>query len=312
MPGIDLFAERTPKRRRTWTLAAIPLTVLFLFIGQSPGAIAMLMLHMPLDAGVDWRSDVLLLLTFAPITVVFLLWNWLFERAGPATLGFNAHAVTRYTRGLLIGLGFAAAAVGGVWLLGGYRFEGFGAWEHPTVMTFVPIAAVFFGFVAQGAAEEVAMRGYLMQVIVSRHGIYWGIGISMILFSLLHASNIAPSKQLFMGLINIVLVGVFFSLYAILERSLWGVCAWHSAWNFLLGAGFGLEVSGQKVDVSPFLVDLQRAPAPWWITGGQFGPEGSVMTSVVLLIGIGYLIRRGALKPKPADPVGPPMQRNAR
>ncbi|WP_343685480.1 type II CAAX endopeptidase family protein [Asticcacaulis sp.] len=303
MAGTDIYEPRRPNSRRTWTWAAIVLTIVFIFLGQMPGAIALLLAGMPLDAGIDWRADALILLTFAPITVVFLLWNWLFERRGAAALGFNGQGLKRYGRGLSIGFGFAAVVVGAIWLLGGYRFEGFGAWERPAVMTFVPIAAVFVGFMVQGATEEVAFRGYLMQVVASRHGIFWGIGVSMVLFSALHAANIPPSNELVLGLTNIVLVGIFFSLYAIHERSLWGVCAWHSAWNFLLGAGFGVEVSGQALDVDPLLIDLQNTRAPWWISGGQFGPEGSIVTSAVLLAGISYLVWKGALNPKSFEPL---------
>ncbi|MDC7696114.1 type II CAAX endopeptidase family protein [Asticcacaulis sp. DXS10W] len=299
MAGIDLYAPRPAKARRTWTWAAIVLTIVFIILGQIPVVIAMTWLKMPLETGIDWRADALMLVFFAPIALIFFLWTFVFERRGIAALGFNRDGLKRYLRGLVIGFGFAAAAIAGIWLAGGYTVESLGAWGKPGLMTFVPIAAVFIGFMVQGATEEVAMRGYLMQVVASRHGIYWGIGVSMLVFSLLHAANIPPSKELLLGLTNIVLVGIFFSLYAIQERSLWGVCAWHSAWNFLLGAGFGVEVSGQNLDVLPLVTDLKSTGAAWWITGGKFGPEGSVITSLVLILGIVYLVRKGALKPQP-------------
>lgn len=97
-----------------------------------------------------------------------------------------------------------------------------------------------------------------------------------------------------MGLLNIALFGVFISLYAAREGSLWGVCGWHAAWNWLLGLGFGLEVSGQVVDAKPLIVDLTtRTEVPWWITGAAFGPEGSVVVTALLLVGSVVLIVRG-------------------
>ncbi len=299
MAGIELYAPRLAKHRRTWSVAAFMLTLLFILVlGPLPMAFLLLALKLPLVPGINWHADTILLAGFAGVAILFFLWAWLFERRSVATLGFNGDGVKRYLRGLALGLGFAAAAIGGIALLGGYRIEGAGFWAAPSLTLFIPIVAIFLGFVIQGATEEIAMRGYLMQVIASRHGIYWGIGISMLLFSALHAMNTKPSYELVMGLTNIVLVGVFFSLYAIKERSLWGVCAWHSAWNWLLGVGFGVEVSGQKLDAKPLIIDLADTGAPWWITGGTFGPEGSIVVTLILVAGIAWQVWKGALRPQ--------------
>jgi len=78
------------------------------------------------------------------------------------------------------------------------------------------------------------------------------------------------------------------------EGSLWGVCGWRAAWNWLLGLGFGLEVSGQVIDTVPLIADLTgKAGAPWWLTGGAFGPEASIVTTAVLVAGTVTLILRG-------------------
>ncbi|WP_050808268.1 CPBP family intramembrane glutamic endopeptidase [Asticcacaulis biprosthecium] len=297
MAGIELYAPRTQRHRRTWTAAAIILTLVFIVLGQVPAAIALMAAGIPLQPGVSWTGDTLLLLSFACIAILFFLWVWLFERRSLATIGFNSDFVRRYVRGLLLGLAFSGAVIGGIFALGGYTIENAGFWAAPSLSLFIPIIAIFIGFVVQGAAEEIAMRGYLMQIIASRHGIFWGIGVTTILFSLLHATNLKPSNELYMGLVNIVLVGIFFGLYAIKERSLWGVCAWHTAWNWFLGVGFGVEVSGQRLDAKPIVVDLAQSDVPWWITGGAFGPEGSVVTTVVLLAGIAWQVSQGALKP---------------
>ena len=109
--------------------------------------------------------------------------------------------------------------------------------------------------------------------------------MSSALFGLLHAGNIKPSPELAVGVANVVLFGVMIGFYAAREGSLWGICGWHAAWNWLLGLGFGLEVSGQVIQTPPLIVDLaDRTGAPWWLTGAAFGPEGSVVTTAVLLL----------------------------
>ncbi|ESQ75218.1 CPBP family intramembrane glutamic endopeptidase [Asticcacaulis sp. AC402] len=297
MAGIELYAPRTERHRRTWTWAAIVLTILFvMFLGPLPMVIPALLLKIPLQPGIDWKADTYLLAGFATTAAMFFLWVWLFERRGLATIGFNGQAISRYLRGLGLGLAFAAAVIGGIALAGGYTIESAGFWKAPSLSLLIPVVAIFFGFMIQGATEEIAMRGYLMQVIASRHGIFWGVGVSTILFSLMHALNLKPSNELYMGLANILLVGIFFGLYAVKERSLWGVCAWHSAWNWFLGVGFGVEVSGQTLDAAPIVIDLAQTQAPWWITGGAFGPEGSLLTTAVLVAGIAWQVWKGALK----------------
>ncbi|WP_443748129.1 CPBP family intramembrane glutamic endopeptidase [Asticcacaulis solisilvae] len=299
MSGFELYAPRDVRHRRTWTAAAIPLTVVFIVLATFPVAICALVLHIPLQTGVDWRADAYQLYGFIFIYGVFFLWLWAFERRGPATIGFSGPALLRYLRGLAIGGGFLVAVVGTIWALGGYRMESAGFWGQPGLAAFAPVIVLLGGFMVQGGAEEVATRGYLMQVVSSRHGIVWGIVANTVVFSVLHALNIPSSPELLLGLVNILLVGVFLSLYAVHERSLWGVCAWHSAWNWLLGVGFGLRVSGETLDVSPLFVHLgETAKAPWWLSGGHFGPEGSVVTSLVLLMGTAYLLYKGALRPE--------------
>ncbi|ESQ87246.1 hypothetical protein ABAC460_20975 [Asticcacaulis sp. AC460] len=296
MAGIELYAPRTERHRRTWTAAAIVLTLAFIILGQVPAGIALMAAGIPLQPGVSWTGDTLLLSIFGCSALLFFLWVWVFERRGLATIGFNSDFLKRYVRGLALGLAFSGAVIGGIFALGGYRIENAGFWAAPSLSLFIPIVAIFLGFVIQGATEEIAMRGYLMQIIASRHGMYWGVGVTTFLFSGLHALNLKPSNELYMGLANIVLVGIFFGLYAIKERSLWGVCAWHTAWNWFLGVGFGVEVSGQHLDAKPIVVDLMQTDVPWWITGGAFGPEGSVITTAVLLAGIAWQVSQGALK----------------
>lgn len=44
----------------------------------------------------------------------------------------------------------------------------------------------------------------------------------------------------------------------------------------------------------PSIVDLKAVDgAAWWLTGGAFGPEGSVVVTAVLLISAVVLVIRG-------------------
>jgi membrane protease YdiL (CAAX protease family) len=274
------------------------LALVFITGGQVLGIIPALMTGFIGLDGATNRWDQLAYILFATFgcgAVLVFLWIRFFERRPLSTIGFNADGLKRFARGYAIGLGFLLAAVGIIWALGGYSVEAGGAFQSAAVgAALVPIVVLLLGFIVQGSTEEIFFRGWLMQLIASRHGLWLAVGINSVLFGLMHAANIPPSKELFMGLLNIALFGVFISLYAAREGSLWGVCGWHAAWNWLLGLGFGLEVSGQVVDAKPLIVDLTtRTEVPWWITGAAFGPEGSVVVTALLLVGSLVLIVRG-------------------
>lgn len=307
--GRELYAPRAARHRRTWTAAAILLALVFIVLGGLAvipfivtGAIpprAFEAEPMPLGA-----VSVVLIATFALTAALTLGWSALFERRPPAANGLNARPWRRFLRGYALGLAFLLSVVGVVALFGGYQVEAAGVWRSPAA--FGAILMLFIGFVIQGSTEEIVFRGWIMSLIASRHGIWIAVAVNSLIFSLVHAANIEPSRELVFGLINIVLVGVFLSLYAAKEGSIWGVCGWHAAWNWLLGVGFGIEVSGQILDVRPLIIDLARdAEALWWLTGGDFGPEASLVTTLVLLGGVIFLAVRGGyasrgLAPQPS------------
>ncbi|MCS6625385.1 CPBP family intramembrane metalloprotease [Roseibacterium beibuensis] len=308
MAGIELYAERKRRHRRTWTVAAIVLGVVFMVVGQLAAfypAIAAGFIS-PGDGSDGWPQLAYeLVAAFGLGSVLVLLWAWLFERRGPAALGLNARGPKRFVRGYLVGLAFLLTVIGVIWIAGGYVVEGAGAFGSAAVgAALLPIGVLLLGFIIQGSSEELLFRGWLMQLIASRHGLWIAVVANSALFALAHAGNIEPSKELYVGLANIVLFGLFISLYAVREGSLWGVCGWHAAWNWLLGLGFGLEVSGTVIETTPLITDLTGAPgAAWWLTGGVFGPEASFVTTAVLLIGTVVLVVRGRTRDHGVEPV---------
>ncbi|MDP3800844.1 CPBP family intramembrane glutamic endopeptidase [Brevundimonas sp.] len=298
MAGIELYAGRKRRHRRTWTIAAVVLGAVFM-VGGEVGALlpAIRAGFVTPGGGSDGWPQLAYELgaAFGLATLLVLLWARLFERRGPAALGLNARGPIRFLRGYGLGLAFLSAVVGVIWISGGYGVEGAGAFGSAAVgAALLPIGVLMLGFMIQGSAEEILFRGWLMQLIASRHGLWIAVIANSVLFALAHAGNIQPSSELAVGLANIVLFGLFISLYAAREGSLWGACGWHAAWNWLLGLGFGLEVSGMKIETLPLITDLTAAPgAAWWLTGGAFGPEASLVATAVLLTGTVVLALRG-------------------
>ncbi len=147
------------------------------------------------------------------------------------------------------------------------------------------LALYFLGFLIQGAAEEVIFRGYLMNTIGGKISAVPAILISSAAFSIAHAANNGIN---FLSFFNIALFGAFAGIYMIAYDDIWGACAIHSMWNFFQGNFYGISVSGTDVADSVFI--LNHSSDNVILTGGDFGIEGSIFTTAVLLLAASCVI----------------------
>ena len=216
------------------------------------------------------------------IGIYLAVWIWIrfVERRPYVTIGLQAkQAAWRYIRGLLIGVGFMFLIVG---LLAPF---GLVDWErvfNPSPAVWAGVGMLFVGFVIQGAAEEVLVRGFLLPIFARRYSIWASIVITSLIFAALHLLN--PNLSA-IGTLNLFLAGIIFSLYALKEGSIWGACGMHTTWNWTMGHVFGFEVSGGSFGgPTSILFDLMET-GPDWITGGSFGLEGGVVVTALLILG---------------------------
>jgi membrane protease YdiL (CAAX protease family) len=157
-------------------------------------------------------------------------------------------------------------------------------------------------FLVQGPSEEILFRGYILQIVTARWSLAWGVGVSAILFGVLHAENASFGV---LPLLNLVLFGVATGVYKMLvdDDQLWGVFAIHTVWNWLQQVVFGLENSGNASLVANTLFHVEpdrHLPAAVW--GGGFGPEGTLAATLVLALLVGRValhVRRGRAQPLP-------------
>ncbi len=222
-----------------------------------------------------------ILASFLPFYVLLWGWLYLFELRHLWTTGFErAGWAWKYVRGLLVGFGMFAVIVGLMLLLGMVEPESGGGQA-----LLGPALLVVLAWVVQGAAEEVLARGFVLPIVGNRWGSAVAIAISSLLFMVLHVFNANLNP---IGLVNLALFGVFAAIYALAEGGLWGICALHSVWNWAQANFFGLPVSGLELQ-SGLIFNLVET-GPDWLTGGAFGPEGSVLTSAVLLVATALVV----------------------
>lgn len=132
--------------------------------------------------------------------------------------------------------------------------------------------------------EELVFRGYLLQNMIDGMGIKIAIVISCLIYGLIHASN--PNAGLLSSLI-IVLFG-FLRIYGYLTtKMLWLSMGMHIGWNFFQGPIFGFAASGHTKST---LIDITINPGTPWLSGGEFGPEGSI--AIIPIIALALLVMR--------------------
>lgn len=187
------------------------------------------------------------------------------------------------------GLGAGAAliaAVTGVMVVT-HLVQYTGVTRHPWGVV-GPLAATGLFLFLAAALEEIGFRGYAFQRLVDATGAIGALAITSVLFGLGHFGNPAATP---LSTLNTVLAGVLMALGYLRTRGLWFPIGLHFAWNFVLGPLASLPVSGVGM-MSLFQV---RVAGPVWLTGGDYGPEGSVILTVACLGGIIWLARGAEL-----------------
>ena len=148
-----------------------------------------------------------------------------------------------------------------------------------------------------GAAigEEIMFRGVLFRIVEEGLGTWWALALSALLFGAIHLGN--EGASLWTSLALAINAGVTLGLLYHVTRSLPVCIGFHAAWNFFEGPFFGTPVSGFKAE--GWLVSNLSGPS--WITGGEFGLDGSPVTLIVCsLISLGLVIvamRRRSIVP---------------
>lgn len=223
----------------------------------------------------------LILSTGMSIIICFLIVKFKEKRKiNSMGFSFNKKAVIDYLEGFGLGIVMIGIVWVGIALFGNVTIE----IKLDSIMrsTFlIPFILMSIAWIIQGASEEIMLRGYMLPVLGVKVGPKFAIIVSSLFFSALHLAN---SGVTVLSLINLALFGFFAAFYAIKNESLWGICALHSAWNFAQQNIFGTLVSGGIVYNSSIINTTYIENNI--INGGNFGPEGGILVTAVLAIGI--------------------------
>ena len=228
------------------------------------------------------------LFSFVFILLLFIFWVKVIEKNSLSSLGFVKKNWLKYLGwGILLSL----LQMGVIALV--YQVGGIGTFElnELSLEPILFILGLFPFWLLQGGTEEVATRGWLLTRIAARTNLPLAIAISSSLFGILHLGNAGVTV---LSVLNIVLDGVLAGLLFIYTDSIWLVVAQHGTWNYVQGNLLGFQVSGTGADASIFSFTMGSGPD--WLTGGEFGAEGSIITTLVLLVSVVIVYRLGERK----------------
>lgn len=203
----------------------------------------------------------------------------------PATELDPKHGLRMLPVGLITGLLLFGATISILSLLGTYRVIGT---NSPTTVL-APLAAA----IAAGIFEELIFRGVVFRIIEISSGTRVALLLSAALFGLIHLINPHATLQ---GAIAIIFeAGILLAAAFVLTQRLWFPIGMHIGWNFAEGGLFGVSVSG-----GPATGLLKGTlTGPTWLTGGDFGPEASVVAiAVCTTVAAAFLLvanRRGLM-----------------
>lgn len=153
------------------------------------------------------------------------------------------------------------------------------------------LALSWFFFLLVALAEEIMMRGYVLgRLLRTPLNKYLSLFISSLLFALMHIFN--PNVAV-LPMVNLVLAGMLLGATYIYTRNLWFPIGLHLFWNWIQGPVLGYRVSGNNFGTS--LLSLKLPESNVW-NGGDFGFEGSLVCTVLMIVAMLIIFRWGEKK----------------
>lgn len=222
------------------------------------------------------------------IGIVLLYWK-IFQKKTLSEMGITKN-FGNYFIGAMIGIILDVTSAAAIMLTGMIKYNG--VFKS---IDFVMILLMLGGFIIQGAMEEFLCRGIVLCSLKNKTSIPVAIGVSTALFIIPHLSTLSEGKPVYVivGILDLILISVIFSLLTLRFNSIWTACGLHTIWNFILFNILGLNLSG-KDETTAAIFDIQSVGQNV-LNGGDYGIEASIVTAAVLAfaaIMIGYMSRK--------------------
>ena len=173
--------------------------------------------------------------------------------------------------GTLIGVVLQSLTVLVIYLNNGFHVVA----VNPVSFIIIPFTVAF----TVAIFEETLIRGIIFRIVEEKLGSYISLILSAIIFGALHLMN---QESSFISAACIAVEGgLLLGAAYIYSRNLWLPIAIHFAWNFMQSGIFGAITSGNEKTNSLLSTQIKGSKL---ITGGEFGPEGTIQAILFCLL----------------------------
>jgi membrane protease YdiL (CAAX protease family) len=209
----------------------------------------------------------------AALAVVWIMLLY-FENRSLFTIGLPLGY--KLTKGFGVGFVLGGLPIGiivlSVWVFGEVNFNAqMITLEFVLTLTLPALIAILL----LAFLEEFILRGYAMQLIAEGAGYWVAITITGIIFGVVHSGN--PGANI-PGVVNTCINGILLAWLVVRTGSLWIAWGYHVGWNLVSSMVFGLRLSGVMF---PGAFIHGELIGPEWITGGEYGFEGSLLAGII-------------------------------
>ncbi len=235
-----------------------------------------------------WPTLIVTFLYLVGLAAVVFTTHWAqiwLRRSSLGNLGLNLRA--GWLRDLLLGCGLGALliaiSVSLSWLMGWYHPVGF-AWQYRPLSELLPALVMsLLPNVQAGLLEEVAYRGYLLQVMLSRWNVPVAVLATSFLFALSHLANPEQDYPTWMVLVSLTVSGLVFAQAYLVRRTLWLPIGLHFAYDWLVSL---VGEVGRGPEDAVFLVTQASGPpllqGPHFAGMGLFDLIGLAVVALIL------------------------------
>ena len=222
----------------------------------------------------------MILETGLPTATLYMVWIFyaliytrIVDGEGYETLGLkiNPYSIGYFTIGVFLGF-FLVTVVIYVMIMLGIAIISDNLMQPYYLINTIPFVLI------QTSAEEIVFRGYPLKHLPKITDEDKAILLTAVIFSLMHTFNVGYNIIAFIFLLT---AGYLLGKLYLSSGTLWVSIGFHLAWNLAEGPIYGTPVSGNVQDFSLFLVKLE---GEWFLTGGEFGIEASIITVIIMAI----------------------------
>ena len=202
------------------------------------------------------------------------------EKRSVASMGFRrGQIIPEYLKGLFAGAVMMTVVVMLIRLSGAAVFEGWRRFSVPTVIFY------FIGYMIFGLAEEALIHGFFMTSSAKSSSLAYSLIMSSVLFSFTNSMNSGASV---LCSVNVFMLGLFSGLCVMRRGNLWGMGAFHAAWNFTQSVifGFGMSSESSRTSIMKF-TGIEGYDS---LNGGIYGLGGGLIVTLVLFLAIGAVL----------------------